>query len=90
MPFLISFAKSHMHPIAKTLADLLADILPNPDDMARCPHVHNLTVVWHTVEGGMDGQTAFAEHRLDVERYLHVGGIHVFVLQDDSVKFQEF
>lgn len=79
-----------MHRVAETLADLYADVFSNTDDMAWCPHFHNLAIVRYTVEGGMDRQTAFTEHRLDVERYLHVGGVHVFVLQDDCVKFQKF
>ena len=87
---LFPFAKRHVYRVAKTLAYLFADVFPYSDDMAGCPHFHNLAVVWHAVECGVDGQTAFAEHRLDVERHLHVGGIHVFVLQDDGVKFQKF
>jgi len=79
-----------MHHISEILPDLLADVLPNSDDMAGCPHLNDLSVVGHAIERGMDRQTAFTEHRLDVERYLHVGGVHVFVLQDDCVKFQKF
>ena len=78
-----------MHRVAKTLANLLADVLPQSDDEARCPHLHDLAVVWHTIESGVDQQAAFAEHRLDVEWHFHIGGIHIAVLQDDGIEFHE-
>ena len=90
MCFSLSFAKRHMHCVAKTLADLLADVLPNANDMAGCPHLNDLPIVGHPVECSVDGQTAFTEHCLNIVRHLHAGGIHIFVLQDDCVKFQEF
>jgi len=79
-----------MHPVAETLANLFADVFSYPDDMARCPHLNDLPIVGHPVECSVDGQTAFTEHCLNIVRHLHVGGIHIFVLQDDCVKFQEF
>ena len=90
VPFSIPFAKCHMHCVAEVFANLPADILPNADDMAGCPHLYNLTVAGDTVKRGMDGQPALAEKRLYVKRNLHVGGVHVFVLQDDCIKFQKF
>ena len=63
-------AKSHMHWVAETLSNLLADVFPNADDVAWCSHLHDLAVVGHSVESGVDQQTAFAEYRLDVERRL--------------------
>ena len=77
-----------MHHVAKGLSNLFLDVFPNPDDVARRSHFHDLAVVGHTIESGMDQQSAFAEHRLDVERHLHVCGVHVLVLQDYRIKFQ--
>ena len=77
-----------MYRIAEALSNLFADVLPYPDDIARRSHFHDLPVVGHTVESGVDQQTSFAEHRLDVERHLHVCGVHVFILQDYCIKFQ--
>ena len=85
---ILAFAKSDMHCIAEVLAYLFANILPDADDIARRSHLHNLAVVGHTVKSGMHQQSAFAEHRLNVERYLHVGGIHVLVLQDFRIEFE--
>ena len=76
-----------MHHVAEALANLLADVFPNTDDVAWCAHLHNLAVVRDTVESGMYQQSAFAEERLDVEWHLHVGGIHVLVLQDYRIDF---
>ena len=64
---LFSFAKCHMHHVAKSLAYLFADVLPQADDEARRSHLDNLAVVWHAVEGGMNRQASFPEERLDVE-----------------------
>ena len=77
-----------MHKVAETLPNLFADVLPDADDVARRSHLHDLPVVRHVVESGMDQQSAFAKHRLDIERHLHVGGIHAFVLQDHCIEFQ--
>ena len=77
-----------MHRVSKTFANLFPNVLPQSNNKTRCSHLHDLSVVWHTVKSGMNQQTALAEQRLDVERHLHLGGIHVFVLQDDCVKFQ--
>ena len=88
--FSIPFAKRHMHRVAKTLANLLADVLPQSDDEARCPHLHDLAVVWHTVKSGVDQQTAFAEQCPDVEWHLNIGGIHIAVLKDNGIEFHEF
>ncbi len=76
-----------MHHVAKSLAYLFADVLPQADDEARRSHLDNLPVVWHAVEGGMDRQPTFAKERLDVERNLNVCGIHIFVLDDDGIEF---
>ena len=62
VPFSIPFAKCHMHYVAEVFANLPADILPNADDMAGCPHLYHLTVVGDTVKRGMDGQPALAEN----------------------------
>ena len=76
-----------MHHIAKTLANLFADVLPQADDEARRSHLDDLPVVWHPIKGGMDRQPTFAKERLDVERHLDVCGIHIFVLDDDGIEF---
>jgi len=77
-----------MHWVAETLSNLLADVLPYSDDITWRSHLHDLPVVGHTIEGGVNQQSAFAKHRLDVERHLHVGGVHAFVLQDHRIEFQ--
>ena len=77
-----------MYRIAEAFANLFADVLPYADDMARRSHLHNLAVVRHTVESGMHQQTAFAEQCLDIKRYLNVSGIHVLVLHDYFIEFQ--
>ena len=77
-----------MYRIAEALSNLFADVLPYPDDIARRSHFHDLAVIRDTIESGVDQQTSFAEHRLDVERHLHVCGVHVFILQDYCIKFQ--
>ena len=69
-----------MHHITKALAKLLADVFSDSDDIAGRSHLHDLAIVWHAVESGVNQQAAFAEERLDVERHLHVCGIHVSVL----------
>ena len=76
-----------MHNVTEALANLFADVLPNTDDVAGRSHLHNLSVVRHAVEGSVHQQPTLAEHRLDVERHLHVGGIHVLVLQDHRIEF---
>ena len=76
-----------MHRVAKSLAYLFADVLPQADDEARRSHLDDLTVVRYAVEGGMDRQPTFAKDCLDVERHLHVCGIHVLVLDDDGIEF---
>ena len=43
-----------MHWVAETFANLLADVLTYPDDIARRSHLHNLPVIRHTIKGGMD------------------------------------
>ena len=78
-----------MHLVAETLANLFADVLSQPDDEAWCPHLHDLAVVWHTVKSGVDQQTAFVEQCLDVEWHLHVSSIHIAVLKDNGIEFQE-
>ena len=77
-----------MHWVAETLAYLFPYVLPNTDNVAGRPHLHDLAVVRHSFEGSVHQQSAFAEHRLDVERHLHIGGIHVLVLQDYRIEFQ--
>ena len=84
---LLSFVKCYMHRVAKTLANLFADVLPHTDDEAWRSHLDDLPVVWYTVEGGVDRQPSFAKERLDVERHLDISGIHVLVLDDDGVEF---
>ena len=76
-----------MYRVVETLSNLLADVFPKADDIARRSHLHDLAIVRHTVESGVDQQSAFAIHRLDVERHLHVCGVHVLVLQDYRIKF---
>ena len=77
-----------MHQIAEAFPYLFADVLPDADDVTGRSHLHNLAVVGHAVEGSVYQQPAFAIERLDVERHLHVGGIHVLVLQDHRIEFQ--
>ena len=77
-----------VHHVAETFPDLLADVFSDSDDMARRPHADDLPVVWHPIEGGMDQESPFAEHRLDVERHLDVGRIHTFVLENDGIEFK--
>ena len=77
-----------MHNVAEAFANLFADVLPDPEYVARRSHLHNLAVVWNAVEGGVYQQPTFSEQRLDVEGYLHVGGIHILILQDHGIKFQ--
>ena len=77
-----------MHRVAETLSNLFAYVFPDTDDVAGRSHLDNLTVVRQPVEGGMHQQPSFAEERLDVEWHLHVGGIHVLVLQDHRIEFQ--
>ena len=79
-----------MHHVAKRLANLFADVLPHTDDEARRSHLDDLAVVRYAVEGGMDRQPTFAEERLDVERHLDISGIHILVLDDDSVELIQF
>ena len=76
-----------MHHVAKSLANLFADVLPQADDEAWRSHLDNLTVVWHPIKGGMDRQPTFAKDCLDVERHLDISGIHVLVLDDDGIEF---
>ena len=76
-----------MHHVAKTFANLFADVLPQADDKARHSHLDDLAVVWHAVEGGMDRQPTFAEECLDVERHFDISGIHILVLDDDGIEF---
>ena len=78
-----------MYRVAKTLPYLFPDVLPQSDDEARRPHLHDLAVVRHTVKGGMNQQPTLAKQRFDVEWHLNVGGIHALVLQDDCIEFQE-
>ena len=42
-----------MYHVAKTLANLFADVLPQADDEARRSHLDDLAVVRYAVEGGM-------------------------------------
>ena len=76
-----------MHHVAKSLANLFADVLPHTDDEARRSHLDNLPVVRYAVEGGMDRQPTFAEEYLDVEGHFNVCGIHSLVLKDDGIEF---
>lgn len=78
-----------MNLVAETLANLFADVLSQSDDEARSPHLHDLAVVWHTVKSGVDRHTTFAKQYLDVEWHLNIGGIHITILKDDSIEFQE-
>ena len=78
-----------MHPITEALANLIADVFPQSDDEARCPHFHYLAVVGHTVKSGVDQQTTFAEQCLDVEWHFHVCGIHIAVLKDNGIEIHE-
>ena len=68
-----------MNRVAKTFADLFPNIFPQPNDEARRSHPHDLPVVWHPIEGGMEQQPTLAEHRLDVERHLDVGCVQALV-----------
>jgi len=77
-----------MHYVTKSFPNLLANVFPKSNDMARRSHADDLSVVWHSIEGGMNQQPALAKQCLDVERHLHVGGIHVLVLEDDGIEFQ--
>ena len=86
-----------MHGVTEALAYLFTDVLPDADDVTWGSHLHNLAVVRDTVESGVNQQATFAEESFDVmlwsatlrsERYLHVGGIHILVLQDHCVEFQ--
>ena len=77
-----------MHHIAEAFPYLFADVLPDTDDVAGRSHLHELAVVWYPVEGSVYQQPAFAIERLDVERHLDVGGIHILVLQDYRIEFQ--
>ena len=77
-----------MHWVAETLSNLFSDFLPNTNDVTRRSHLNDLAIVRHTVKSGVNQQSAFAEHCLDVERHLHVGGVHIFVLQDYRIEFQ--
>ena len=77
-----------MHHVAEALAHLFAYVFPDTDDVAGRSHLDNLTVVRQPVEGGVHQQPSFAEERLDVEWHLHVGGIHILVLQDHRIEFQ--
>ena len=43
-----------MHLVAKSLAYLFADVLPQADDEARRSHFDDLPIVWHAVEGGVN------------------------------------
>ena len=43
-----------MHGVAETLANLFSNVFPQSDDMARRSHLHDLAVVRHTVESGMN------------------------------------
>ncbi len=76
-----------MHRVAKALANLFSDVLTHTDDEARRPHFYDLPIVRHIVEGGVNRQSTFPEDCLDVERHLHVCGIHVLVLVDDGFEF---
>ena len=76
-----------MYHVAKSLVYLFPDVLPHTDDEARRSHLDDLSVVRHTVEGGMNRQASFAKDRLDVERHFHVCGIHILVLDDDGIEF---
>ena len=76
-----------MHHVTEALANLSSDVLSHTDDEAWCSHFDDLAIVRHTVEGGMDRQSSFAEERLNVERHLDVCGIHVLVLDDDGNEF---
>lgn len=77
-----------MHRVAEGFADLFADVFAEADDITRCPHLHYLAVVGYPVECGVYRQTAFAEESLDVERHLHISGIHIPALQYDCVKLE--
>ena len=85
---IIPFTECDMNRVAETFVNLSADVFPYPDDMARRSHFHDLAVVGNTVESGVDQQPSFAEHRLDVEWHLYVGGVRVLVLQDYCIEFQ--
>ena len=77
-----------MHRVAEAFANLLPDVLPYTDDVAGGAHTHYLSVVRHTVEGGVHQQPPFPKEGFYVVRNLHIRGIHGAVLDDDSVKFK--
>ena len=77
-----------MNHIAKRLSDLLPNILPQTDDITWRAHPDDLSIVWGSVESGVNQQPAFPEQCLDIERHLHIGSIHVLVLENDGIKFQ--
>ena len=56
-----------MDRITKTLADLFPDVLSQSNNKTRHSHFHDLSVIRHTVESGMDQKSALAEYRIDVE-----------------------
>ena len=69
------FAKRHMHHIPETLANLLADVLSNANDMARCPHFYDLPIVRHVIFD--DARARFlarqaGDTELDGQRFLHL------------------
>ena len=78
-----------MDHVTKTFTYPFSDVLSQSNNETRCAPLHDLTIIKHTVESGMHQKATFAEHRLDVERHLHVSGIHTFVLQDDRIEFQK-
>ena len=64
-----------MHDVAETLSYLFANVLPNPNDVARRSHLHNLAVVRHTIKRGVNLWN------------LNVCGVHTSVLQDYCIEF---
>lgn len=88
MVFVFSRIKCDMHQGAEGFANLFADVLSYAYDVAGSAHFHDLAVVVDTVEGGVNQQAAFAEESFDVERHLHIGGIHILALQDYRIEFQ--
>jgi len=61
MSTLLAFPKRHMDRVAEGLPDLFSDVFAQADNVARRSHSHDLPVVRHTVEGGMNQQTPLAK-----------------------------
>ena len=87
---LLSLHKGDMEDVAKGLAQLLTDVFPHPDDVARPPHLDNLTLIGYAIEGGMNQKSPLAKQRFDVKRNLDKGGIHLAIAEYHRIKFIGF